>query len=159
MLKNLADTTDLKYRRFIMKYIYGYHCDLIKDEEKRLFQSNLVHFGRMSLMGSPNNNRLKYRPSPDAGVYEKRFLLSDIDVSAWGYDQRHDAWAYIGWVNLNFKSPKMKKAFEVYVVNRILREKGDLVFKNACPTCARLRRTPYAKKCMWCMNLSMLEKF
>lgn len=162
MLKSIYETNDEEYREFIIGYILRYHgADLLTDEEKHLLKLT-HHFGPqidphnfMNLLngsteedgccGSANREN---RPcvSKDADKIEKKYKLHLVKISG---DNSSDYWRCLGWVNFNFKSAQMLNAFRIQCVERLLQNYSDVIFKNQCPECGRLRRTPRAKRCMW----------
>lgn len=164
MLKSIYDTEDEEYREFIIKYVHRYHGKTLFTEEEKTLLRPTHHFGpqfdRENIIGFLNgstdedgccgsSDRID-RPciSKDADKIEKKYKLRLIDMPEENFSV---GWRCLGWVNFNFKSAKMANAFRIRCVDRLLTDHADLIFSNACPSCGKLRRTPKAKKCMWCL--------
>jgi len=162
MLKSIYETNDEEYREFIIGYVLRYHgADLLTDEEKHLLKPT-NHFGPqfdpediMNFLngsteedgccgGAHKENRACI--SKDADKIEKKYKLHLVKMPE---GDSYDYWRCLGWVNFNFKAARMANAFRIQCVERLLKNHCEVIFKNKCPTCGRLRRTPKAKICMW----------
>jgi hypothetical protein len=83
----------------------------------------------------------------DAVDIERRYNING-QLSENGQE---DSWSFTGWVHLNFRTPFKKRLFLNHCVNRVLVEYNELILKNVCTACGRLKRTPKAIQCMWCL--------
>ena len=162
MLKSIYETNDEEYREFIIGYVLRYHgANFLTEEEKQLLRYT-HHFGpqfdRENIMNFLNGNTKEdgccgkaYEGkrscvSKDADKTEKKYKLHLVKMPEGDYS---DSWRCLGWVNFNFKSARMVNAFRIQCVERLLQTHSEIIFKNQCPTCGRLRRTPKAKQCIW----------
>jgi len=59
-----------------------------------------------------------------------------------------------GWLSNNVEVLELLSAgpdeFLIKCAERILKEHPDKVYRNLCPKCNQLARTPYAKQCRYC---------
>lgn len=152
MITSIYETDDIEYREFIINYVIRYYADSLLPEEEQYLLRPTNHRHVLPLDNVPNSSAndcctetLCVRD--DADEIELRYQLRAVDTSPW---ELADHWSCLGWMNLNFKSPRIEVAFRIRCTDRMLREHTEQVFGNACTVCGRLKRTPKAKVCMWC---------
>jgi len=169
VLKSINETNDHEYREFIIDYVLRYYGKVLLTKEESFLLKPTHHFGpkfqpdtiqisngftdKDGCCGEALHYETSELPRPcirtDAKIIEDQYQLHEIDMPGLG---SLDHWRCLGWVNFNFKSSRMANAFRIRCVERILTEHTEIIFSNNCPSCGRLKRTPKAKKCMWCSH-------
>lgn len=172
MISNIYEIDDPEYREFVIEYVRKHYSNVLFTNEEIQLLKPTHHYGpqlkkgeigifnpmasKEGCCGVGGDDRL-YRKlglerpcvRKDAVDIEERYNLKEVSQQlpgSVGY-----RWRCLGWVNLNFRSPRMAKAFLIQCINRVLKENNEVIFSNTCQICNRLKRTPKAIQCMWCL--------
>lgn len=151
---------ELEYSIRQENYIFRYFPELLTAEEKSILDAKVIFEPTYPLLRENNANAhscgyTKFFDAKKIAFIEKKYRLSNISMGqADSYEQccLPDWLGHFGQFNPNFRSKNMEIKFRESCIKRIISEHYMEIYEDSCKCCNKLKRTPKAKKCMWCIK-------